>query len=237
MRNREPNGKNNGGGPIPAPRRVIGRESGFALPIALAVLLIITFLGLSAITFTNLGVDVSRNVRNAEFVFYTADSCLVLARGVLAHTHSDVTKWNVDLAGHGITGDEILTASDVDTNTGVVKVVSPRTTPRKGVILRDIIGTNIINYPVGNGFCTVYVRNNREDLKAGSLNTDTDDIVVITAVGTSSTGATDTIEAAISWAALTTTGAEYPSIADYPQMTMGPQNLNAAKAHLDVLAP
>lgn len=213
--------------------RTLRRESGFALPVALVVLLVITFLGISAITFTNLDVDVSQNVRNSEFVFYTADSCLTLARGVLSQNHNLTTHWSAILPAHGITGDEGLTTAgiDYDTDTGVV------ISGKRGAILYDLTGHPIINYPVGPqtraGSCEVHIRNNREDLKAGNVNTDTDGIVVVTAVGTSSSGARDVVEAAISWKALT--AIPYPEIADYPQMTMGPQNLNAARANLDVL--
>ncbi|MDD5222772.1 MAG: hypothetical protein PHE84_02175 [bacterium] len=239
MENRETKGKQERKNPAGLVR-MLRRQSGFALPVALVVLLVITFLGISAITFTNLDVDVSRNVRNSEFVFYTADSCLTLARGVLSQTHNLTTGWTTTLAGHGIAADEVLATGDRDGNTGVVTGTTG--TPvhvKRGAILYNLAGVEILNYSVGtqagNGFCTVYVRNNREDLTAShtDVNADTDGIVVVTAIGTSSSGAQDTIEAAISWKALT--AIPYPEIADYPQMTMGPQNLNAARANLDVL--
>jgi hypothetical protein len=245
MEKRKRTERNQQSGLIPFLVRAGRRENGFALPVALIVLLVITFLGMSAITFTNLDVDVSRNVRVGESVFYTADACLILARGVLSKTHL-ATGWDAKLTGVNTTNDEIPAASDVDASTGVLKNTIttntaahlpapniPPNRPPRGAVLNDLNGVEIRNYPLGSGFCTVYVRNNREDLKATKYTDDTDDTVVVTAIGVSSTGAKDTIEAAINWKILT--GIPYPDIADYPQMTMGPQNLNAARANLDMI--
>lgn len=242
MENHEPKGKRKMGSLVPTLSRAIKRESGFALPVALIVLLIITFLGISAITFTNLGVDVSRNVRNAESVFYTADSCLVLARGALATSHKKAADaWDTALAGHGNGADEILTASDRELNTGVVLNTNLDTPPgpKKGAILYNDMNQPIKDYAVGSGYCTAWVRNNAEDLKAGNYTDDTDDIVVVTAMGTNSTGARNIVQAAISWKLLSSSSSSSPfsAIEDYPQLTMGPQNLNAAKSNLDVLTP
>ena len=242
MENRETKGKQKKRGLIGL-GRTLRRENGFALPVALIVLLVITFLGMSAITFTNLDVDVSRNVRVGESVFYTADACLILARGVLSKTHV-TAGWDAKLTGVHSADDEIPVSSDLDTTTvtGVLKrtITTQKNLPApdvprppRGAVLNDLQGVEIKNYALGSGFCTVYVRNNREDFKAGNLNNDTDDTVVVTAIGVSSTGMKDTIEAAINWKILT--GIPYPDIADYPQMTMGPQNLNAARANLDMI--
>ncbi len=244
MENRGPKGKRKMGRLIPALNRAIQRESGFALPVALIVLLIITFLGISAITFTNLDVAVSRNVRNTENVFYNADNCLVLARGVLKSSRDiAVGAWSTALAGHSNGADEIVTSTtagtDLDANTGVLKNTRTANAPglKRGAILYNDLNVAIKDYAFGNGYCTVWVRNDAVDLKAGKYVIDSNDIVVVTAMGKSSTGAQDTIEAAISWNVLTNTSTSSPwsTIEDYPQLTMGPQNLNAAKTNLDVL--
>lgn len=219
--------------------KTVNSDSGFALPVALIVLIVITFLGISAITFTNLGIDVSRNIRNSEYSFYTADDCLNLGRSVLMEAHG---VFDALLAGTGTNNEEKLTSTDYIAETGaVLRNYGDPVRQKRGVYLVDHNNTQIVNRSFGNTYCTVWIRNNEEDLKAGNLAHDTDATVVLTAEGrTSSTqGSKNVVVAAIHFYDLdtTTTAWEKREIEDYPQLTMGPQNINSAEMDkaLDVL--
>jgi len=193
-----------------APCALIRDERGFVLIVAMAILLLVTFLGIISITTTSMDVDISRNIRTAGRSFYITDGCISLARTVL----EEATDYNTVLAGHGNAGDLAPAQSDWPypfTNTGEEK---------PGVILYDLAGAPIRDYAFSGGTVTAYVRNNEDDPSL-LWNTDTDTIVVVTCEGRFGISSQSEIVAAVARIIL---GAEF--YGDYPQKNLGPQNLN-----------
>ena len=184
---------------------LLRNESGFVLVVTLMLLLIITFLGIAAITTTSLDVDISRNIRVANRSFYLTDGCISLARSVL----EEATDYNVILAGHSNPNDLKPVLADW-----------PDAGANDGVILYDLSGTPIFAYAFSGGTITAYVRNNEDDPSL-SWDIDTDTIVVVTCKGGFGNSSQNEIVAAVAKVII---GAEF--YGDYPQKNLGPQNLN-----------
>jgi Tfp pilus assembly protein PilX len=127
--------------------RMLKRERGSALIIALLILVLLMIIGISATTTTTTDIQIAGNERSHKITFYAADAGIEVGRAVLNDLKvADSGNWDNLLAGGQLVGQDAgtTTLDQVVQNTGGLNI-GPATFQLQVTDNEDLDGSNLVD--------------------------------------------------------------------------------------------